>query len=245
MAKNITFYRNKLKEKEQEIKILKEIAETISYDWNLKNILSAIIKIVSKYANSDSCFIYLVDNSTLTLQASQNPHQSELGKISMKKGEGITGWVARHKKTAIILSRAYEDERFKFFNKLPEDKYEAFLSFPIIFNDQIVGVINIQHKKKKVYKKEQISFLETVSKQVGGAIENARLINETDILKEALGTRKIIDRAKAILIKRYGMSEHEAHSAMTKKSMDSRKSLKEVAEAIILMEGMGKINYPS
>ncbi len=234
MSQNILYYKTKLKEKEREVKILQNIAETISYNWNLKNILSAIIKVVSDYAKSDSCFIYLVDDGVLTLQASQNPHRSELGRIVLKKEEGITGWVARHKKTAIISSMAYEDERFKFFNSLPEDKYEAFLSVPVVFNDHIVGVINIQHKKKKSYNKDKVAFLETIAHQIGGAIENARLVDETDLLKQALQTRKLIDKAKAILMKKYGMSEHQAHTMITKKSMDSRKSLKEVAEAIIL-----------
>src|SRR3989338_10482565 len=112
MAKDITYYKIKLREKEAEMEILQHIAQTVNYNWNLKNILSSIIKIVSDYTHSDSCFIYLVDDKGLTLQASQNPHRAELGKISMKKGEGITGWVASHKKTALIASKAYEDERF-------------------------------------------------------------------------------------------------------------------------------------
>lgn len=240
MAKNTSYYKAKLKEKEKELEILQSIAETVNYNWNLKNILSSIIKIVSDYTNSDSCFIYLVDGGVLTLQASQNPHRSELGRIKMKKGEGITGWVASHKKTAVISSKAYEDERFKFFNVLPEDKYEAFLSVPVLFNDYVVGVVNIQHKRTKKYNKEQIAFLETIARQVGGAIENARLVTETDLLKQALDARKLIDRAKSILMKKHGLSEQEAHSLLNKKSMNSRKSLKEVAEAVILMDEMEK-----
>ncbi len=234
MAKNASYYKKKLEEKKKELDILQDIAQTVNYNWNLKNILSSIIKIVSEYTTSDSCFIYLVDDGVLTLQASQNPHRAELGKIKMKKGEGITGWVASHKKTAVIAARAYEDERFLVFNTLPEDKYEAFLSVPIMFNDHVVGVINIQHRKSKKYNKDCIGFLEIIARQVGGAIESARLVTETDLLKQALETRKLIDRAKAVLMKQ-GLSEPEAHSLLNKKSMDSRKSLKEVAEAVLLI----------
>lgn len=240
MLKSAAYYKNKLREKYKEIKILQQITKTVSYNWDLKDILSSIIKIVSGYTNSDSCFIYLLNDNVLILQASQNPHKAELGKIKLRKGEGITGWVASHKKTATISSKAYQDERFKFFNALPEDKYEAFLSVPIIFNDHIVGVINIQHKNKKKYIVEQIDFLETIAKQVGGAIENARLVTETDVLKEALQTRKLLDRAKASLMKQRGLSEQEAHELLNKKSMNSRKSLKEVAQAVILLDDIKK-----
>ena len=45
----------------------------------------------------------------------------------MKMGEGITGWVAENRQPVAIAERAYEDSRFKFFNELPEDRFEVFL----------------------------------------------------------------------------------------------------------------------
>jgi len=238
MKKNVADYKKELKEKQVQIGILKQISETISYNWNLEQILASIIEIVSDYAKSDSCFIYLTDGDRIILKASQNPHKAALGKIAMKIGEGITGWAAEHKKKVVINSRAYKDKRFKFFNMLPEDRFEAFVSMPIIFKDKTAGVINVQHIKAKKYDKDMIAFLEIIAKQVGGAIENARLISETDLLKEALETRKLVEKAKGILMKNYNLPEMEAQKLLNKKSMDKRKSLKEIAEAIILSDEM-------
>lgn len=230
------YYKQQLKEKQIQIEILRQISETISYNWDLEQILFSIIDIVSKYAKSDSCFIYLADQNNIVLKASQNPHKAALGKIAMKVGEGITGWVVLHKKEVVLNLKAYEDKRFKFFNMLPEDKFEAFVSLPIIFKDKIVGVINVQHIKKKAYEKDKIAFLKIIAKQVGGAIENARLISETDFLKQALETRKLIEKAKGVLMKQLGVSEDEAYKTIHKKSMDTRKSIKEIAEAIIISD---------
>jgi uroporphyrinogen-III synthase len=154
----------------------------------------------------------------------------------MKLGEGITGWVAETKKTVAISTKAYEDKRFKLFSGLPEDKFEGFLSVPIIFQKKVIGVINVQHRKSKKYSSKDIKFLETIAKQIGGILEVSRLISETDVLKEALETQKLISKAKAILIRSGNLSEEEAHRLLVKKSMDKRKSLKEVAEAIILAQ---------
>ena len=227
-------YQTRLKEKQAQIDILRNISETISYNWDLGQVLGSIIAIVSRYMKSDSCFIYLIDGSDIILRASQNPHKEALGKVIMRVGEGITGWVAQHGQSAVLSSKAYLDKRFKFFEILPEDKYEAFLSVPIIFKDKTVGVINVQHIKKTEYDKDKVAFLEIIAKQVGGAIENARLAGETDLLKEALETRKLVEKAKGILMKNYGASEAEAHELLTKKSMDKRKPIKEIAQAIIL-----------
>lgn len=217
-----------------QIDILRQISETISYSLDLEEILASIIAVVSGYIKSDSCFIYLVDKNNIVLKASQNPHKAALGKIVMKVGEGLTGWVVQHKKEIVINEKAYEDKRFKFFNMLPEDKFEAFVSLPIVFKDIMVGVINVQHTKKKKYEKDRIEFLKIIAKQVGGAIENARLVSETDFLKEALETRKVVEKAKGILMKELSITEDEAYKIIHKKSMDKRKSIKEIADAIIL-----------
>jgi len=184
--------------------------------------------------------IYLISGDEVILKASQKSHQSNLSKVKMKLGEGITGWVAETKKSVAIARKAYADRRFKLFNGLPEDKFEGFLSVPIIFRNHVIGVINVQHKKSHSYLKKDINFLETIGKQIGGILEVSRLISETNVLKEALMTQKLINKAKAILIRSGNITESEAHQLLIKKSMDKRKSLKEVAEAIILAHELTK-----
>jgi len=66
-------------------------------------------------------------------------------------------------------------------------------------------------------------------------VELHSLREEVSSLRETLETRKLIDKAKGLLIKK-GMTEAEAYRKMQKLSMDKRKTLKEVAEAILLME---------
>ena len=219
---------------ENNLEVLLEIIETASNHFELKEILSKIVKIIGQIAKADSCFIYLISGEEVILKASQNPHHSNLAKIKMKLGEGITGWVAETKKSVAISKKAYQDKRFKLFSNLPEDEFEAFLSVPIIFRQKVIGVINVQHRKPRKYLKKEINFLETVAKQIGGILEVARLISETNVLKEALETQKLINKAKAILLRAGGLSEDQAQRLLVKKSMDKRKSIKEVAEAIIL-----------
>lgn len=235
MVNAANVYKNKLIEKQGEIEILRKIIEMVSYNWDLKDILQSAIQIIHKYTKSDSCLIYLIDHNRLILEASLNPHRP-LGKVVLQKGEGITGWVAKHKKAVMLPVKAYHDERFKLFNNLPEDQFESFLSVPIVFKSKIIGVINIQNRRQRRYLKDQILFLEAIARQIGGAIENARLVSETNILKEALETRKIVEKAKGILMRKNNLTEIEAHKLLNKKSMDVRKSLKEIAEAIILSE---------
>ncbi len=67
-------------------------------------------------------------------------------------------------------------------------------------------------------------------------VEVSSLREEVSKLKESLETRKLVDRAKGLLIKK-GLSEPQAYRKMQQMAMDKRKSMKEVAEAILLLEG--------
>ena len=79
-----------------------------------------------------------------------------------------------------------------------------------------------------------------VANQAALAIENTKLLAEKVAAGEALETRKKIERAKGILMKRQQIGESEAYRLLQKQSMDMRHSLKEIAEAIILSEEIAK-----
>jgi response regulator NasT len=64
------------------------------------------------------------------------------------------------------------------------------------------------------------------------------LEKEVGSLKDALETRKVIERAKGVLMEVHGLRESEAFHRIRKTSMDARKSMKEVAEAILLAHEM-------
>ena len=169
-----------LREKNQEVKVLQRITQTISSQLDLQEVLHQIIETVVKVTKADACLLYLLDDrhEKLILRASQKPHPKLIGRVRIEVGEGITGWVAKKAKTVAISRNANDDPRFKFFHNLPEDQYQAFLSVPVISQNQVIGVINVQHKNTHKHNPGEISLLSTIGQQVGGAIENARLYRE-------------------------------------------------------------------
>lgn len=218
----------------QQLHLLERITETISYNLNLDEVLAEVVKLVSETMQADSCLIYLAQDHHLILKVSKIPHPKMINKVAMKFGEGITGWVAQQRKIALLSEKSYTDSRFKLIPHLDEDRWEAFISVPILFKDEVVGVINVQHRKKKIHTAGEIQLLKTIAAQVGGAIYNAKLLSETRTLKEALETRKIVEKAKGLLMKHHAISEEAAYTIIRKKSMDTKKTMKEVAEAMVL-----------
>jgi signal transduction histidine kinase len=86
--------------------------------------------------------------------------------------------VAEHREPAAVPQNAMKDPRFKFFNDLPEDRFEAFLSVPLMSRGRLVGVINLQNRKAHNYTKREISMISTVCTMAGAEIEMARLQDE-------------------------------------------------------------------
>ena len=170
-----------LQEKSQEVNLLHRITEIIGSSHDLKELLSEIARMIIGMTRGDSCLVYLYDEKKeeLVLRGSYNPHPRLLGRIKLHLGEGITGWVAEKRETVAIAENASEDPRFKFYHNLPEDHYEAFLSVPIERKGVLVGVVNVQHKKIHHHSMAEIALLSTIANLVGGAIENARLREET------------------------------------------------------------------
>src|SRR3990167_4683316 len=165
----------------QELEILRRIVEITNSSLDLKSTLDEVVKALNDMTRADSIFIYLFDENRtqLTLMASKTPHKKELGKVILKAGEGIAGWVARENKTVAIKQSAYKDPRFKHFDVLPEDKYEALLSLPIIYKGKSIGVVNIQHRKPHEYSKNTVGLFSIIAQQIGGVIEQARLYEDT------------------------------------------------------------------
>ncbi len=181
----------------EEIDLLHKITQVIGSTLELETMLREIVSMVSGMTKADGCFLYLhePEDKSLVLSASKTPHPGEIGVLRLQIGEGITGWVAEHRKPLAISEKAHEDPRFKFFQTLPEDRYEAFLSVPILGREGLVGVINVQHRKPREYGDRTLQLLTTLARQVGGAIENARLYEETRRRAQAIQTLSAVSHA--------------------------------------------------
>ncbi|MGB0910859.1 MAG: GAF domain-containing protein [Nitrospirales bacterium] len=169
-----------LRERTREVEVLHRISESISSTLDLEAVLKQIVEVVVEVTKADACLLYLLSDrrDELVLRASKNPHPKLIGRVSIGIGEGITGWVARENVRVVIPKNASDDPRFKLFNRLPEDRYQAFVSVPIEGKGEVGGVINVQHKRAKRYGGETLALLSTIANQVGGAIDNARLYEE-------------------------------------------------------------------
>jgi signal transduction protein with GAF and PtsI domain len=218
----------------REVDLLHEIGSRIAAADPLHEVLGRVVEFLSAVAKFDSCFLYVLEENDLVLRASKNPHAEIVDRLKLQVGRGITGWVAEHKEPVAVASNAFKDPRFQSFNELPEDRFEAFLSVPVLSRGKLVGVINLQHREPHIYSQPEIRLISTIGFLVGAEIEMARLEGANSELSEQLGTRKVVERAKGILQRDLQLSEEEAYLTLQRQSRHRKKTMKEVAEAIVL-----------
>jgi uroporphyrinogen-III synthase len=223
-----------------QIDFLHEITSRIASADSFHVVLNRIVEFVASVIPCDSCFIYVLEEDKLVLRASKNPHADIVDHLGVQYGQGITGWVAEHREPVAIAANASNDPRFKAFKNLPEDHFEAMLCTPILCASKVVGVINLQHRLSYQHSANEVRLLSMLGFLVGAEVERARLESEIVQLSGRLETRKALDRAKGILQRDLSLSEDEAYRAMQTESRQRRKSMREIAEAIILGEDLRK-----
>lgn len=234
---------------DSQVSLLHRISSIVSSNLSLEEMLGEIVGLTVQVTDCDACLVYLIESDTheVVLRASQVPHAAALGELRLKVGEGITGWVAEHKAVVALGSNAAADPRFKRFQALVEDTYEAFLSVPIIAGGEVIGVINVHHRESRDHSPDEIALLVFIGEQMGGAVSKsllieakARLEEEAASVKRQLEDRKVVERAKGILQQKYNTTEEDAYFRLRNQSRRLRRPMRELAEAIILAEDVGR-----
>src|SRR5216684_4714860 len=138
------------------VALLRRVASRMSEAAPLEEVLAEVVEFVASVVKCDSCFIYVLEGDELVLRASKNPHPEAVDRLKLKLGQGITGWVAEHRQPVAVPHNASADSRFQIFNELPEDRFEAFLSVPVLSRGRLVGVINLQNRAPHPYSHREI-----------------------------------------------------------------------------------------
>ncbi len=220
---------------------LSKIGEAITSDLYLEDILKLIVTVTAEVMGSKLCSIMLLDQKKkeLTMKATQSISKEYINKHPLKLGEGIAGKVALENKPRVVPN-ILEDKTYKNKEIARKEGLVSLLCMPLHVKGKVIGVINSYTDEPHDFSDYEVSILQTVADQAAIVIENYRLVVETKVIKEELETRKVLEKAKGILMKEYGLTENKAFKKIQKFAMDKRKSMREVSEAIIMSYEMKK-----
>jgi len=223
----------------KQIKALTEISKAITSDRYLDDILKLIVTVTANVMDSKICSLWILDDNekVLKIRATQTMSEEYLKERVLKLGEGVVGYVAQTKKPLAILD-VLKEPRYKEKELAKKEGLVSMLSVPLCVKDKVIGVINCYTSYPHEFTEAEKEMVMAVASQAAICIENTELMVKTKVIQEELEVRKLIERAKGVLMKRHGLTEEEAFKRIRKASMDSRKSMREIAEAILLTDKM-------
>ncbi len=222
------------------IKALMDISRAITSDLYLEDLLKLIVMVTARVTGVEICSLWLIDErvnpAMIRLKASQTIDPEYMKDRSLNMDEGVVGFVATHKRP-LIVENVLDEPKFKEKEMAKKLGLVSMVSVPLQVKDEkVIGVLNCFTASRHKFSETEVNLIITVANQAAVAILNTELMVKTKVVQEELETRKLVERAKDVLMNRRNKTGEEAYRWIRKRSMDTRKSMRCVAEAIILSE---------
>ncbi len=220
------------------IKALMDISRAITSDLYLEDILKLIVMVTARVTGVEICSLWLLDESVnpamIRLKAAQTIDPEYMKDRSLNMNEGVVGFVATHK-CPLVIENVLDEPRFKEKEMANKLGLVSMVSVPLQVKDKkVIGVLNCFTASPYKFSETEVNLIITVANQAAVAILNTELMVKTRVVQEELETRKLVERAKEVLMNLRNKTGDEAYHWIRKRSMDTRKSMRCVAEAIII-----------
>ncbi len=224
------------------IRALTDISKAITSELYLEDLLKLVVMVTAQAMGVTICSLWLIDEDenppVIRLKATQAIAPEYIKDRSLNTNEGVVGYVATHKQP-LIIKDVLKNKRFKEKELAKKLGLASMIGVPLKLKDEkVIGVLNCFTSTPYDFSDTEVNLLTAVANQAAVAILNTELMVKTRVIQEELEMRKTVERAKEILMKRRGMKIDEAYRWIQKRSMDSRKSIRSVAEAILLSDEM-------
>jgi GAF domain-containing protein len=158
---------------------LYSVIKLVSSSLEMLPMLQGVVDLATEATGCHACFIYLLQDGQLTMQAASPVFADAVGKVRIGLDEGLTGWVARHRSPEFIRDGAMGDPRMKYIPLLQEERFQSMVAVPILSrSDDTIGVIVLHTEAPHEFTEETLKLLVHIASLISGAIENAQLYDQ-------------------------------------------------------------------
>lgn len=182
----------------EELTFLADVARLAASARTFEELMGTILDRARAAARADVCSLYLMDRDRtgLTLAATDGLDQEAVGVARLALGEGLTGLAALQQAPVTSID-VNVDPRFAWIREVDQARYTSMCSVPMLWGDEVVGVLNVQTVDRRDFETADVRFLETLAGLLAGLVEKQRLQGDAIAQLEAI---RAIDEARANLI---------------------------------------------
>jgi signal transduction histidine kinase len=193
-----------------QLRFLHRVARMATTARTWEELLETVVDETRDALRASVSSLYLLDRDAenLTLAATNGLDRFQIGRARVPFGAGVTGRVAESREP-LVIPDVSSDERFLWVRGIDQRRFIAsMLSVPLVWNDRIVGVLNVQTEQHRDFSPSDVAHLRAIADLLAGIVEKGRIQKEAEARAAEL---KAIDEARAELI---AMVTHELRTPL-------------------------------
>ncbi len=163
----------------REIYALYEIAQTMGTSLGVADTMALISSKLTNLVPFSSCALFLYDEEAETLQCrfATGAEADVIGTMTVRGGQGLTGWVARNRRPLVNARPSAEFEAAGLTSRATALK--SALVAPLVFSDRFIGTLAVYHTQPDFYTDDHRRLLDRVSEQASAVIHNSIVFEQT------------------------------------------------------------------
>lgn len=180
-----------------ELRFLQRMMELVTTARTWDELMRIVVDHATTAMGSQVCSLYLLDRDGhgLTLAATNGVDRQHIGIARLRVGQGLTGIAAEIRKP-VVSSNLRDDPRCAWIRGVDHERFTSLLAVPLLWNEQVVGVINIKTEDAREFGSGDVRRLATIANLLAGIVERGRLQIEAEAQLDSL---RAIDQARAEL----------------------------------------------
>jgi len=207
----------KLERENSNLLKLQELTSDLVSTTDLDHLLHKITEAARLIAGSESATIFLIDKDTkeLYFKVALGEKGNQVSHFRLPLNEkSIAGWVAVHQEPTMVNDTSKDERHFKRIDRDVGYETHSILAVPVIFRDEILGVLEAINKQDGEYTPDDMKYLNLLATEAAIAIKNTQLIedlrnffvNGIELLIDAMENQSALERGHAFRVARLATS---------------------------------------
>jgi GAF domain-containing protein len=156
---------------------------------DLDRVLDGVVGLLTEATDSHACFVYLRDGQRLRLSAASSVFAHLVGTVELGVEESLAGWVVRHGRPEFIRDNALADPRMKYVPEIQEERFQSIVAIPVLARSgEAIGAVVLHTEAPREFDDSSLNLLVHTASLMAGAIENAKLYEDTRRRADALAS---------------------------------------------------------
>jgi GAF domain-containing protein len=219
-----------------DVDLLRDIAEHVAKGDTFDETLASAIDMVVRMFCCDECIAYVREGQQLLPWVWKYSESRSVEQVRLAVDHDCVRALSEHLQPIAVSKDIGAAFQVRHFNAWSTNPGETSIWVPLAARSELLGAILVEHRRPRVYDRREINLLSSMGRILGADIRISQLRNANSDLQVQLETRKLVERGKGILQRDLGLSEEEAYLALQRQSRQKHRSMKEVAQAIILSD---------